>query len=290
MKIFKNFIFYSIFSGIICSLFYSNVEARTLLEQYLPSIRDLGDYKIPLFIGLIISIYGIYRSKTKKVVAFANFTDIAMTAAIPIIPIVFLLILALLGFSKSVGDWLIDICAIIVILCVLKATWSYNQSINSGIIGFLLSSFTKLYLCGIYILVLVLIAFWRFIMQRSEFKVATTTGIAGLLTYFGLWNKNWVTFKQYINGDWGLPNAYDISNYVNDDLGRLAKIDETGVYVNKDGVEEKIFDYEDNNNDLNNTENGEIPRYFKIDIQPEYIEIFYDKTDDGYKSVKFDHE
>lgn len=172
--------------------------------------------KISLVIGLCISLYGIYASRKKKIVLFANLTDIAATAGIPAVAAIALFLAIFLEMKGILAGSVVGIGALAVAVLVAIATFRYNRSINAGFIGFLLALFTKFFLLTIYVVLLLLIffsgskrqgeseaAFRRRSRRERGAAFLGTTALFGILAFLGLWDRNFVTLREYLNGAWG---------------------------------------------------------------------------------------
>lgn len=172
--------------------------------------------KISLVIGLCISLYGVYASRKKKIVLFANLTDIAATAGIPVIAALAIFLAIFLEMKGVLAGIVVSIGVLAVAILVTIATFQYNRSINAGFLGFLLALFTNFFLLTIYVLLLLLIffsgnkrqgeseaAFRRRSRRERGAAFLGATALFGILAFLGLWDRNFVTFKEYLNGAWG---------------------------------------------------------------------------------------
>ncbi len=172
--------------------------------------------KIALVIGLAISIWGIYKSRKKKIVVFANLTDILATLAIPATTALFVFLAIFLEMKGILASVVIAAPTLAALFIVLKGTYAYNASINAGLLGFALSAFTKFFLLTLYVIILLLIffsgnrregeseaAFRRRNRRETSIAFLHTTTLFGIMAWLGLWDKNFVTLQEFINGDWG---------------------------------------------------------------------------------------
>lgn len=171
---------------------------------------------ILLIFGLAVSIWGLYCSRKQKIVVFANLTDIIATVVIPVIGALFMFLAYFLEMKGALARLFIAAPSVCALCLVIKGTYAYNASIHAGFIGFILSLFTKLFLLALYIFILLFIflgstkrkgenenAYRRRIRRENSTHFMAATAIFGLLAYLGLWDKNVVSLREYINGDWG---------------------------------------------------------------------------------------
>lgn len=172
--------------------------------------------KISLVAGLCISLYGIYASRKKKIVVFANLTDILATAAIPVIAALAVFLAIFLEMKGILAAAFIGIGVSGGAIMVAIATFSYNRSINANFFGFLLALFTKFFLLTLYVLLLLLIffsgskrkgeseaAFRRRTQRESRAAFLGATTLFGILAWLGLWDRNFVSLQEYMDGQWG---------------------------------------------------------------------------------------
>ena len=184
------------------------------------SDQSLLPYKIAFACGVALTIYGLYLSRKKKIVIFANLTDIAATVAIPITSLLIYFLCIFFEIRSDACVILVAATALTCLIAVVIATYAYNASINANLWGFLLALFIKLFLLALYICLIALIlfngskrkgesekAFRRRISRENKAYIAGVTALFGFLTYLGLWDKNFVSLKQYVRGDWGINEA-----------------------------------------------------------------------------------
>lgn len=182
-----------------------------------PDEVSLLPLKISLVASICIAIYGLYASHKKKIVVFANLTDIFATVAIPVIAILAFFLTAFLEMKGVLATFVMTIGVLGMAACVSLATWFYNASIGAGILGFILALFTKLFLLTLYVFLILLIFFnvtnrkgeshtaWKRRIRRENMAyIAGTTTIFSILAWLGLWDRNFVTFHEYIHGLWGV--------------------------------------------------------------------------------------
>lgn len=159
-------------------------------------------------LSIILCSYGVYLSRKRKIVIFANYTDIAVTASIPFIAWIFIELLDRQITNDHVFIYLALLPAFCVFLIMCWATFLYNTSVNSGIFGFLLALYTKLFLFSVFCLLL----FGFFFSSREKGQTrasykkenkAYLAGAAGLLTYLGTSDRRFISLRDYCSGKWG---------------------------------------------------------------------------------------
>lgn len=154
---------------------------------------------------IILCIYGVYLSRKKKIVIFANYTDILVTVSIPISGWLFFELLGKPGLNEPLLLCLALLPAFCIFLLMCWSTFLYNTSINSGIFGFLLALYTKIFLfCAFCILL-----FMYFFSSRKKGQTRASykkenkvylAGVAGLLTYLGTSDRRFVSLRNYCSG------------------------------------------------------------------------------------------
>ena len=175
-------------------------------------------YKILFAISIVISGYGLYSSKKRNIVVFANMTDICMTGAIPGIALLLYFICLFFELSSGLTKFLIIISTLVFICIVIRSTYLYNKSVNVGIVGYAIALFTKFFLISFFISFYII--FWLFghasrakgettnhyIDRNKKHMVSGLTSISAvfmLLSYLGLWEKKFIYISDYIGGNWG---------------------------------------------------------------------------------------
>lgn len=49
---------------------------------------NIQGYKIAFVVGLVIAVWGLYRSKKERIVVFANLTDVLTPLSVPVIAVI----------------------------------------------------------------------------------------------------------------------------------------------------------------------------------------------------------
>ena len=157
---------------------------------------------------IILGIYGVYRSRKKTIVIFANYTDFLVTASIPLSVFLFYELFGKPGSNEPLRLCFALFPGFCIFLVVCWATYLYNKSVNSGIFGFLLALYTNIFLFAAYCL----LVFGSFFNKRKKGETrasferrdkASTAFIAGLLTYLGISDTRFVSLREYLSGKWG---------------------------------------------------------------------------------------
>ena len=177
-------------------------------------------------LAVVIVIIGLYLSSQKKVVIFANYTDVMFTLLALFIPPVVHIAYGVITNTKSGQEipvhFMVGAFAIL-FLFVAKATFSYNQ----GLFSFLVALFSKFFLMLCFLLALVVaiaIAFGNKDRRKDELQkafearrrkekaqgavvAAAATGLFAVILFkLGLREEGFVSLSDYFKGHGLLPH------------------------------------------------------------------------------------
>ena len=186
------------------SLVYAAGNKNAVSTEY------TGEYNlIILGIGAAIAIVGLIAGASKKVVIYANITDVIFTLLSVLIPIAILLVgNFILEYNQDLVMKVAIITFAFFTLIVLKATFSYN----GGLFSFLMAIYTKYFIVIAYVAIIAFIIALSFSSERKKYerrkshskrKVTAAAGgmvIFSFLFYLGLAKAEFVSISTYFSG------------------------------------------------------------------------------------------